>query len=96
MKDLEIYAGVFGNPNDTDDCFLIPHPLDMRAIEYAADHGMKFCGTMGWIHGEAHARCIPNEKAVLTMMSAVPAFARYVASRIKGLPKEFAVGTASA
>lgn len=92
----EIVAAVFGRDEDI---VLVPLPADEASTQaaLAADaRGLKFCGVMGYIRGESHAKCEPDTDAVLVMMSAVPAFARYVASRVKGLPTEFAVGVASA
>jgi hypothetical protein len=79
----EIIAGVYGKPGDTDYVFLIPHPVDKQALAYAIDHGLEFCGTMGFIDGQSYCRCQPSMDAVLTMMSAVPAFARYVGQRFR-------------
>jgi hypothetical protein len=71
----EIYAAVFGKGEEF---VLIPFPTDVRAVAIAVANGLGFAGVMGFIRGECHAKCEPNEAAVSTMMSAAPAFALYV------------------
>jgi hypothetical protein len=79
----EIRAAIFGVDADL---VLIPLPVDERsrlALEYAAANSLPYCGLMFFVRGECSAKCEPTAEAVSTMMSAAPAFARYVHTRTK-------------
>ena|ERR1700733_5643235 len=79
----EICAAVLGKGEDF---VLILLPADERstlALEYAAEQKLPHCGVMGFVGGKCYAKCEPGWEAVSTMMSAAPAFARYVHERLK-------------
>jgi hypothetical protein len=81
----EIHAAIYGRGADFVVVILpLGRPSALLALEYAESHALPYCGSMSFVRGECRARCEPTAEAVSVLLDAVPAFARYVSTKIKG------------